>query len=296
MSGKWRMKEKVLSALKNFSRLSANSVVWLAHTFRLAGRKFLNDECPIRAASLSYAALLSLVPIGILFLIFFCGYQRFRDYGFKIRDLIISQIFPPDATEEIERIKSIMDNFVNSLSQQIHETSLTVSVISLGALIITAMLLFSAIEKTFNDIWSVKLPRSFLKRLRNFWTIMTLSPILIFLSYYFAQLLSSEISSRKHLEFLRVTLSSILPYTLSIFAFYFLYQFAPNTGVRFKAAFCGALFAGILWELLKRPLSIYITDVLSVRQLYGPIALVPIFLLWLFFTWTIVLFGAELTY
>lgn len=288
--------KRILSALKNLLQFIIQFMRSFANTLRLAGYKFLNDQCPIRAAALSYATLLSLVPIGVLFLIFFYGYRGFREYGFKIRDLIIQQIFPDTATKEIEHIKSIMDNFVNTLSEKIQQTSAPVTAISIGALLITAMLLFSAIEKVFNDLWGVKVARSPIKRLRNFWTIMTLSPILIFFSYYFAQTLSTEISSRAYLEFLRIILATALPYILSVLAFFLLYQFTAYTSVHFKAAFLGALLAGILWELLKRPLSIYITDVLSVRQLYGPIALAPIFLLWLFFTWVVVLFGAEMSY
>jgi len=262
----------------------------------LAGRKFLNDQCPIRAAALSYTALISLVPIGILFLTLFYGYERFRNYGYEIRDLLIKQVLPSTAEEQIKTVKKVMDTYVDNLSKQIEETSVPVSAISFGVLLITAMLLFAAIEKTFNDLWGVKIARSPLRRLRNFWVIMTLGPVFIFLSYYLAQMVKGKIAEEGTFSFLLILFTAVLPYILSVLAFYLLYQFSPYTSVKPEAALTGALFAGIIWELLKRPLSIYLTDVLSIEQIYGPIALVPIFLIWLFFTWALVLFGAEVVY
>lgn len=259
---------------------------------RYAARRFLFDRCPIRAAALSYTSLLSLVPVGVIILIIFNAMGKFKGLAHQFRDWMMDQFFPRGAEEQVSKWKEIMDGVYSAFSAQIKEASVPVTVFSAAGLFVTVILLFAAIEHTFDDLWRVRIRRNALERLRNFWTIMTLGPVMAFFSYYVALEVGGVIPAR--FSFLKTIIGTVSPYFFSIMAFYMLYQFAPYSPVRPGYALLAAGFAGFLWELLKRPLSFYLTKVLTIGQIYGPIGLVPLFLVWLYFTWVLILIGAEL--
>ena len=284
--------ERLRAALSEWGESVAREAKRFGRALRHAARRFLSDRCPIRAAALSYASLLALVPVGVITLIIFNAFGGFRGLAQDFRDWFMDQFFIRDAKPEVEKWKSIMDNVYNAFSSQIEQSSVPVTLFSLGGLFITVILLFGAIERTFDDIWRVRIRRGPLERLRNFWTIMTLGPVMAFFSYFVALKLGAQIPER--FSFLKTLVGVVSPYFFSIMAFYMLYQFAPYSPVRAGYALLSAVFAGFLWELLKRPLAFYLTQVLTIRQIYGPIGLIPLFLVWLYFTWVLILLGAEL--
>jgi len=287
-------KRRVSDLLGGAWERSKKSLRKFGRAVRLAAQRFLHDHCTIRAAALSYSTLLALVPVGVVSLIILNSFGSLSERGRSLRQLISQQVFPRGAGPGVEQFETAIDRIFQSLTSQISETSVPVTALSVGAFILTILFLFAGVEKTFDDLWRVKARRRTTARLRNFWTIMTLGPVMVFFSYYIALELGGKLPET--LGFLRTVITTAFPYAFSVMAFYLVYQFAPNTSVRFSSAFTGAIFAGLLWEILKRPLSYYLTSVLTFRQVYGPIGLIPLFLIWLYVTWLIVLFGAELCY
>jgi membrane protein len=263
---------------------------------RFAGREFGKEHCVIRAAALSFASSLALVPVGIVFLLFgkWVGFFALSDIADWVRGFLIKRLLPPRGADEAAAyITRLVDEYLNRASGQISG----ISILSFGALVITTMLFLLTIEKSFNDIWAVTIKRSLLKRVRNVLLIITLGPILIFFSFFFGarfySTLMEEVSRHSHLN----TLAALAPpFLFSIFVFYLLYQFVPYTAVKMKAALKGALIAGVIWELVKLPFTLYVTNVLNLEQVYGQIGFVPVFLLWLYLTWVLVLFGAEISF
>jgi membrane protein len=171
------------------------------------------------------------------------------------------------------------------------------NVVSFGAMVVTAALLLLAVEKSLNDIWAVRATRSIFKRFSNIWMIITLGPVLIFFSYYFGlSLYTSVISELAKTSWFYDAFLFVLPYIFSAVAFYILFQFVPYTAVRADAAILGAAFSGIVWEFSKVPFTAYVSNVIDPSAVYGSLGVIPFFLLWLYLSWVITLFGAELAY
>lgn len=267
-----------------------------ARLFYFAGREFKRDNCVVRSAALAYVLLLSLVPATFVFFIVLNILGAFSTYGHRLINSIADRIFPgPQFDSAREYLATNTDKLMSQVSGQIAGVSF--SVVSLGAMIITAALLLVAVEKAINDIWAVNVKRSILKRLSNIWMIITLGPVLIFFSYYFGLSLYSSVEEELAKQsWLYDTFLFVLPYLLSVVVFYLLFQFVPYTAVRADAALTGAIFSGIVWEFSKVPFTAYVSNVINPTGVYGPLGVIPFFLLWVYFSWVITLFGAELSY
>lgn len=262
-----------------------------------AGREFKRDNCVIRAAALSFVMLLSLVPATFVFFIILNAVGAFEKYGQKLREAMADQIVPKAQQFDSVRqwINSTIDRLVSQVSGDI--TGISFNVVSFGAMIITAALLLAAIEKTMNGIWAVKVKRGPLKQLSNIWMIITLGPVFIFFLYYFGLLLYTHMTAEVATEsWFYNSFIFLLPYLSSMLAFYLLFQLVPFTAVRANAAFTGAIFSGIVWEFSKVPFTEYVSHVINPTGVYGPLGVLPFFLLWVYLTWVIALFGAEISY
>lgn len=202
--------------------------------------------------------------------------EAFNQIEEKIEDFIFRN-FVPTRTEEI---RSYIIQYTSNVG--------VLGVFGIFALIIAAIFLFNTIEVTFNNIWHVKKKRPFLGKLTSLWTVLTLTPILIGVSFYLAAKFTAQSQG--------IVPAWIVPYALNIIAFWFAYQFIPYTNIRIHAAMIAAVVVGILWELAKGGFNWYITNLTSFNQIYGSLGTVPVFLLWLYLTWIIVLLGTELAY
>ena len=161
---------------------------------------------------------------------------------------------------------------------------------------ITALMLLSTIEDTFNVIWRQSQSRAFGVRFLTYWAILTLSPLLLgaslaVSSYIFTvtEVLQLEILKGPAGFFLR-----LLPFILSVVAFALLYIVMPNRRVDWRDALAGAITAALLFQALKLFFLLYVTNFPSFETIYGAVSAVPLFLVWMYLTWCAVLVGAEL--
>jgi membrane protein len=265
--------------------------------FLFAGREFKRDNCVVRAAALSFVLLLALVPATFVFLIVLKILGAFETYGDKLVDLAAKRIAPQ--AQEFATVQKWLSETTDKLVAQASGdiSGISFNLLSFGAMIVTAGLLLTAIEKSLNDIWHVKVKRSIIKRFSNIWMIITLGPVLVFFSYYFGLSLytgvQKELASQSYLY---SAFLFVLPYFFSIVLFYLVLQFTPYTAVRADAALMGAIFSGLVWEFSKVPFNAYVTNVISPTGVYGSLGVIPFFLLWVYLTWVIMLFGAEIAY
>ncbi len=265
--------------------------------FYFAGREFKRDNCVIRAAALSFVMLLSLVPVTFVFFIILNAVGAFKKFGRHLRDTLINQVVPE--SEQFDTVREWINTTIDTLVSQVSGdiTGISFSLLSFGAMIVTAALLLTAIEKSMDDIWAVKVRRSLVKRISNIWVVITLGPVLIFFSYYFGLSLYTSVTAElAEQSWLYNTFLFILPYFFSVLAFYLLLQFVPYTAVRADAAIAGAVFAGMVWEFSKLPFTAYVSNVINPTGVYGPLGVIPFFLLWVYLSWVITLFATELSY
>lgn len=250
-------------------------------------QRFTTDGITNKASALTYSTLLSIVPLlAILFAIA-------RGFGFD--HMMEEQIRGGLSTQEVAA-KTIL-GFVDSYLKQT-KSGVFVGV-GLVLLLWTVVNLTANIELTFNSIWQVKKPRTLYRKITDYFSMFLLLPVLIVVSGGLTIFMSTMIKSMEGFVVLAPILKFLvrtIPFVLTWFMFTALYIFIPNTKVKFKHALISGIIAGTTYQAFQ---FLYISGQISVTKynaIYGSFAAIPMFLLWLQISWTICLFGAELTY
>jgi membrane protein len=252
--------------------------------------EYFSDDCLVRAASLSFTTLLSLIPLLVVSFSIYSGFGGFEEYMVEVRRKLF-EFANPGTIEQ-------MDDFWNSLMLS-REKAAALGVIGLVALMIPAWALFNSVEVSFNKVWNVSRSRTFREKIGYYTIYLVWIPLLIALSIYLTDQLRDffEIGTDADSSsiFQRFWTFS-LPFLLTWIAFFLAYKVIPHRAVPWLAALIGALVGGLLWELAKVGYDYYIGQVSSFQQIYGALGAIPLFLLWLYYTWAIVLLGAEISY
>ena len=248
-------------------------------------RCFVEDQCSRAAASLAYVTLLALVP---LFTVIFITLSAFPAFG-SWADIVEAFIF---------------ENFVPALGTQIREYILQFSenakaLQAAGTifLLITVLMMMSTIEATFNVIWRVRRKRPIVVRFLLYWSLLTLGPVflgagMVVTSFVItAKLFSAETVG----NYISYGYISFIPLVATSAAFFLFFKLIPYRPVAFVHSLIGGVLAGILFELAKKLFALYIEYFPSQQVVYGAFAGIPIFLFWIYLSWTIILFGAEIT-
>ncbi len=251
---------------------------------RFLRHRFSETRLEQAAAALSYTSLLAMVPlmaIGLSVFAIFPGLDQSRDevYAFFFQN------FAPHLEGAI---KSKLATFA--------ENARELTTVGLLFLFATAILLLSTIEKTFNQIWHVSVPRKLVPRLLAYWAVMTLGPLLIgaglsVSGYLFA---ATEWFGSEVVENIRSFLR-FLPFLLGTIAIALLYIVIPNCEVNWRDALIGGAVAAFLFEGAKKGFGIYLATFPTYEAVYGALAAIPIFLVWMFVSWFAVLAGGVLT-
>lgn len=245
---------------------------------------FLDTRCSLSATALAYTTLLSVVPLMFLSMGIFSLFPSLKS-SVQVTNNFLFQHFVPSVADQITRHIEI---FVETASAH-YFTSFIVSLIS-------SLILIYSLESEFNSIWKTS-GRPFLRALWLYSAALVLLPVvavIIFSIHAFLYYLPFFSSLQNFLSFLPV-LSFIAP-LITWSAFFLLYKFLPNCPVRYRYAAVGALVAAISFEILKRVFGIYITHFSSFTVIYGALAAIPIFLTWLFLSWSVVLLGGVVSF
>lgn len=266
-------------------RAAAQVVSRFAFLTRRVAERFIEDRCTRAAESLSFTTLFALVPlmaVGLATLSIFPLFHRLRE---TIKDFIYGN-FVPAAGDVVE---GYIDQFIANAGQ--------LTIWGLLFVLAAAFLLMLTVERALNDIWRIRETRTRLHRLLAFWGLLTLGPLLIAVSLAMTTQLASlpVFAGVAALGGLRGALFNLLPIALEVAAFTLLYAVVPNATVRLRHALTGAVFAALLFEIAKRGFGWYISQFSSYRVIYGAVAALPVFLLWIYLSWLVVLLGAVVT-
>jgi membrane protein len=257
--------------------------------FRFLSRvshRFVKDKCIQRASALGYASLLAIVPLVVLGFSVFTSFQAFDSVSSHVRNALLEYLLPTSQ-------QAVQDYF-----GQITSKAGTLSIFGILGLLITATALLNTMEEAFNDIWRISRKRPLFSKFITFWSLLTLSPILIGASIsitsYFAALpiirdVAEGASAVQHIPFL-------LPWMISSSAMTALYLVLPNTHVPVRHALIGGMVSGALFELTKLGFAFYVTEMANYEKLYGALGTLPVFLVWMYLIWVVVLAGAEVTF
>lgn len=257
-----------------------------AQVAALVFRDFFADRCLLRASALTYTTLLSIVPLlALMFSV--------------LKGLGVQNTLEPIL---LHRFTVGSEEIVTQIIHYINNTSVgRLGTVGLLLLITTVITLLSNIEKSFNHIWGVSETRTLFRRFSDYLSVVVIGPIFILAAVSMTTTLASQDIVRKLMQMayvghLLLFLFQVLPYLAMWAAFIFLYIFMPNSKVRLQAALVGGIFGGTLWQVAQWSYVTFQVGVSRYNAIYGTMAALPIFMVWIYFSWIIVLLGLEVTY
>ncbi|RME40619.1 MAG: YihY/virulence factor BrkB family protein, partial [Deltaproteobacteria bacterium] len=202
----------------------------------------------------------------------------------------------------LEHIAVGGEEFVGRIIEYINNTNVgRLGTFGLVFLVMTVLTLLSNIEDAFNSIWYVRETRSLMRRFADYFSVVTLGPIFLVLAVTMTASLESQgivlqLKQTAYIGPIVIFLFKVLPYVAMWAAFAFLYIFMPNIQVRLQAAVIGGIVGGTLWQLTQWGYVNFQVGVARYNAIYGTMAALPIFMIWLYLSWVIVLVGLEVSY
>ena len=257
----------------------------------LAVRGFDEDRCQLRASALTFYSLLSIVPvIAILFGIA-------KGFGFQ-------EVLEKDLLEKFSAHQAVLVQVMDFAKSMLETTKGgLIAGIGLAVLFWTVIKVLGSIERSFNNVWGVKIPRPWSRKFTDYTSVLLIAPILFFLSSSIMVFITSQVTFITEKFALLGFFSSLiffllklLPYCIVWILFTFIYIFMPNTKVRFTSGLVAGIVAGSVYQLVQWGYIAFQVGVAKYNAIYGSFAALPLFLGWLQVSWLVVLFGAELSF
>jgi len=264
----------------------AETLAWLWHFSRFLWRRFVDQQGLQTAASLAYTTLLSLVPLITVMFGFLGGLPVFREFSSEIQSFMFDNFVPA--------LSNSVQEYLFAFSAKAAQLTFTGTVF----LVLIALMLMATIDNALNKIWHVKTKRNPLARFLVYWAVLTLGPLLVGVGLASTSyLLSLPALDDVYATFgLKARLLGIMPFISTSIAFTLLYILVPNCFVYKRFALTGGVIAAILFEMAKFGFGIYVKAMPSYQAIYGAIAVIPIFLLWIYLSWVILILGAHITF
>lgn len=257
----------------------------------LATRGFSRDKVQLRASALTFYSLLSVIPVAAI------AFAIAKGFGL---DQNLEQLI----TEKFQAHQEVLTFLLTNARNAIQETR-GGYIAGVGVVILfwSVMSLLDHIESSFNHIWQIRTARPWYRKFTDYLTIMLISPVFIVLSSSITVFVSTELADYMTrapiLDFFKPLISFLVklaPYFLSWITLTILFIIMPNTKVKFGPALISGIIVGTILQLLQW---LYIDlqfGISNLSAIYGSFAAVPLFILWLQSSWTIVLLGAEMSF
>ncbi len=240
------------------------------------------ERLPSVASALAFTTLLALVPLLTVMFSILSMFPFFVEWRDEIETLLYSNLAPATG----DAVQTYLREFAGQAG--------SLTGLGLAGLLVTALLLLSTIEDAFNQIWSVAKGRTLSQRLLLYWAMLTLGPILIVISIAVTTYLGSNVlgqwisaASGSH-----EVLLGALPVLLQALGFFLMYLIVPSCPVRPRSALVGAVVTLALFELTKFGFVIFISNFDTYQIIYGAMWSIPVFLLWIYLSWLVILLGA----
>lgn len=247
--------------------------------------RFLEDRCMQTAGALSFTTVFALVPLTAAVLGILAAFPGFAGW----RDQITLWVFYNFVPAAGSAVQGYITQFADNASKAT----------AVGALVLlfSAISLMMSIEDAFNRIWRVQAARRASARFVIYWTALTLGPLLLVAALAVSSYaLALPFIDAAEAQFsVKARVLAVLPFLIVWSGMLAAYAVIPNRTVRMRHALIGASIAAIMFEVAKRGFALYAINYANYQAVYGALAMVPIFILWIYLSWTIVLFGASIT-
>jgi membrane protein len=302
-----------------------------AHFWLLVWKNFSRNRCPVKASALAYTTLLALIPM--LFVAVSVSSSILKSEGEQrinqFIDQMLASLTPPSApgtnaspattdaangrevagdgaastTNNLSSVAAAddakpisgRDELVRNINHYVQNIQGAKLGVTGGAMLVfIAISLLSRIESTFNDIWGVSRGRSIMDQIVKYSAVIFLGPLLLVLGLALTGAPRMQ-STRRMIESMPF-LFHLLPVVLLCLSFAVFYILMPNTKVHWKAALVGGTVGGVLWHLNNYFSILYVSRWVSNSKIFGSLAVIPVFMVGLYFAWLILLFGAQVAY
>jgi membrane protein len=251
--------------------------------FKFLWRRFLDDRLFEAAGALSFTTVFALVPLSMVVFGVLSAFPVFDEWSGRLSAYIFSNFVPSSARA------------VETYLRQFSENAGQLTVVGVVALVASLLITLTSVEATFNRIWRVKLSRPKFSRFMVYWTVLTLGALIAATSLALStRLFALEVFSTQPGRAIEDLMLRLAPMTIELVAFAAIYRAVPHRTVNWRHAFAGALLAVLLFEMVKGGLGLFLSSFPAYERIYGAVAFVPIFLLWIFLGWVAILLGASL--
>ena len=233
------------------------------------------------ASSLTFTTLLSLVPIITVAVTLMSAFPVFGALTTALKIFLLQNMLPQSA------------NAIVQYAQQFTANAARLTAVGLGFLSFTAILLLITIDRAFNQIWRVRRARSVMQRVVVYWTLLTVGPVLVGASLSITSwLVARSVQLVGGIPGAALVMLTLVPFLLTSLALALLYLTMPNRRIAPRDAVLGGFIAGFAFEVMKRGFAFYIASFPTYKLVYGAFAAVPVFLVWIYLSWLVVLTGA----
>ncbi|UCC57157.1 MAG: YihY/virulence factor BrkB family protein [Gammaproteobacteria bacterium] len=265
------------------------AVVFVLRVLHMLLRELLGGQLNLRAMSLVYTTLLSIVPVLAVSFSVLTGFGVHN----KIEPVLFNFLDPlgPNAAEITSRVIGFVENVkVGVLGS-----------VGFALLIYTVIALLQKIEAAFNFVWQVEHLRSFSQRFSNYLSVILIGPVLVFSAVGLTATimntsLAQQLFNIEPFGTMFEMTGKLIPYFLVCLAFTLIYIFIPNTKVELRAAAIGGLIAGVLWETTGWVFAMFIASSSKYAAIYSSFAILILLLIWLYLSWLILLVGSQIAF
>ena len=254
-------------------------------SIRAVGR-LVGEDALRTAAALSFTSILAMVPLLAVTFGLLRAFVSDAVMAGRVRDWLLGSLL----ADSVGQVTTVIESFL------LRAQGGAVGVVGFSFLLVTSLSLFLSIERAFNRIWHVPASRPMHRRLTTFYAIITLTPALMGLGFVAASWMQSGLDA---MPFGFVVGAWFIELVLSSMALLLLYRLLPHASVEWRMALLGAVWAAVMFQLSKWGFNTYVRSIYTgsvSAQIYGSFALIPVFFLWVYLVWIIVLGGVELAY
>jgi len=261
----------------------------LVRTLLILGRDLATGQLTLRAMSLVYTTLLSIVPLLAL------SFSVLRAFGVhnQIQPMLL-KLLEPLGEQGVEVAKRIAE-FIQNMNVGV------LGAVGLALLLYTAISMVQKIEESLNYIWHIPQPRRLGERFSRYFSLLIIGPILVFSALGLNATVMDIETVRQLLAVdafgQAVQMASrLVPYLLILAAFTFVYMFIPNTQVRLGPALVGGLVGGLAWQTAGWLFAVFVASSGQYAAIYSSFAILLLFMIWLYVSWLVLLFGASVAF
>lgn len=242
---------------------------------------FIDKDLSFYAASLSFYTIFTLIPLLVIMLTLFTSMPNFSEYYLKIQEFIFSNLMPVNSEAFMEHINKFLQN------------SVEMSLISFAMVIISSLLFFQNFEYIANKIFHAK-KRGLWESVTTFWTLLTLTPIGLGVSFYITGHIAALIAANEYTS--GINILPLVPYIIIWALFFLIFQISANTKIYAKASLAASFITSIVFSIAKNGFIYYVFYNKSYATMYGSFSIVMFLFLWIYASWIVFIYGLKLCY